>query len=251
MKKKTPLAALSLLALMAAAGCQTRTDVPVVGAAVNSFTGMHDQKMSRLETAAHSAVAQGKTAEALGFYAELYGHDKSADVALNYAQLLRKSGKTQKAIDILSGLVLGGKGDLKEKVSPVLLDEYAAANLEAGKYDIAAEAAARVLDDEAAKAQHADAHNLLGIALDAQGNHKEAEQNYRIALEGWKGNPSSVLNNLGLCLAAQGLFDQSLSELRLALLKAPQKDEIARNIDMVSGLRRNIIPAAPVPITKK
>ena len=72
----------------------------------------------------------------------------------------------------------------------------------------------QVLEDKKTARFHADAYNLLGLVLDAKNQHKEAEQNYRQALDGWKGDPTSVMNNLGLCLAAQGQFDESLMMLR-------------------------------------
>ena len=56
------------------------------------------------------------------------------------------------------------------------------------------------------------------------------------------------MNNLGLCLAAQGMFDESLTMLRQALIKAPHKQEIARNIVMVDNLRKALVPTAPVSV---
>jgi Tfp pilus assembly protein PilF len=68
---------------------------------------------------------------------------------------------------------------------------------------------------------------------------------FRQALDGWKGDPTSVMNNLGLCVASEGKFDEALDQLRRALVIAPQKEEIARNIVLVEGLRDKVVPKAP------
>ena len=59
------------------------------------------------------------------------------------------------------------------------------------------------------------------------------------------------MNNLAVCLASQGMFDESLTTLRQALVMAPRKQEIANNIQMVSELRLAVLPSAPVSIQKK
>lgn len=243
---------LLLVTLLGITGCthKTTTDTPVVGLALNNMTGMHDQTEARLSTAANNAMTEGKTKEALVYYSKLYKDKPTQDVALNYAQLLRKTGKAPQAIDILSPFVNGRDGVLRSTAAPVMLNEYAAANIETGNYALAEDALNIVLEEKKAAGFHADADNLLGLILDAKNHHKEAEQYYRQALDGWKGDPSSVMNNLGLCLAAQGQFDESLMMLRQALIKAPHKEEIARNIKMVSDLRKAVVPTAPISVTK-
>ena len=238
---------LSLAALLSVVSCKT-TDTPVVGTALNNVTGMHDQVESRLTTAANNAVAEGKTSEALDLYSKLYAKSHTADVTLNYAQLLRKTGKAKRALDILEPYVNGPAGTVKDVAQPIMINEYAAGEIETGNYDLAETLLNKVLEDKNAAPFHADAYDLLGIVLDAKGQHKEAEQSYHQALDGWKGDPTSVMNNLGLCLAAQGMFDESLTMLRQALIKAPHKQEIARNIVMVDNLRKALVPTAPVSV---
>jgi Flp pilus assembly protein TadD len=224
-------------------------DVPVIGKALNSSMGMQDQRMARLSTAANNAIAEGRTKEALVYYSKLYNENQKPDNALNYAQLLRKTGQAEDAVKILSPFVNGRDGEIKGSAKPVMLNEYAAANIELGKYDLAEEALNKVLEDNKATAFHPDADNLLGLILDARNRHKEAEQYYRQALDSWKGDPSAVMNNLGLCLAAQGMLDQSLMVLHQALVKAPHNEEIARNIQMVDNLRKSLVPTAPISVT--
>jgi Flp pilus assembly protein TadD len=245
---------LSLAALLSVAGCKTtETDnnVPFVGKALDSLNGMHDETEARLSTAANNAIAEGKTGEALELYSRLYDKDRTEDTALNYAQLLRKTGKPEAALKVIGPFIYGRDGTIKGTASPILLNEYAAANIGLGKYDLAENVLNSVIENKNATSAHRDSYDLLGIVLDAKGKHKEAEQSYHQALDGWKGDPTAVMNNLGLCLAAQGKFDQSLTTLRQALIKAPHKEEIARNIKMVSDLQKGLQPKTPISVVKK
>ncbi|MFH1157586.1 MAG: tetratricopeptide repeat protein [Pseudomonadota bacterium] len=244
-------------ALLMVAGCKT-TETPLVGQALDSLTGSHDISEDRLSTAAANAIAEGKTDEALTLYERLYTQTHSGfflpddvthrDIALNYAQLLRRTGKAQRALDVLAPFMkdTGSRPRRNYKPDPVVLNEYAAGSIETGDFEKAEKLLNQVLEDKDAAKAHADAHNLLGIILDAKDQHKEAEQSFRQALDNWKGDKTSVMNNLGLCLASQGMFDESLMTLRQALIMAPQKQEIAGNIRMVTDLRKSVIPAAPV-----
>ncbi len=244
---RTSAIALSLTALLSVTACKLN-NAPVVGKAIDGIDGMHDETEARLATSAQNAIAAGKTRQALALYTKLYLENHSAEVSLNYAQLLRKTGNTQKAISILKPFVLDDKGAIEDNAAPIMLNEYAAANIELGHYHTAEIALEKVLKSKQAFGFHADAYDLLGVALDAQGWHQEAEQDYKRALKSWKGDPTSVMNNLGLCLAAQGMFDESLTILRQALIKAPHNTEIARNIGMVSRLRKTFVPTAPITI---
>lgn len=238
-----------LLALSACAGGMPDGTSPAK--AVDSMMGKRAAVQTRLTTQAAEAIATGRTKEALASYEKLYQQDKrDLDVAINYAQLLRKNGETAKAAEILAPFVKSKAAGSKKQLSPLLLNEYAAIQIEMGDFAAAMPVLQQVIDDPAAAPHHADALNLQGVALDAQGSHKEAEQKFRLALEGWNGNPTSVMNNLALCLASQAMFDESLNTLRRALVMAPDKQEIARNIQIVSELRDAIVPTAPVNIKK-
>ena len=103
-----------------------------------------------------------------------------------------------------------------------------------GNY-IDAEDAARkavLLDPKRGQAYH-----VLGIALDAQGHHEQAQVALQKALDHWEGNPSAVLNNIGLNLAAQGFLDEAIETLRKAQDMAPNRKEIERNLRIVSALQ--------------
>lgn len=241
--------ALSAAALLLCA-CAASNDAHV-GDPVDNLQGQRATTERRLATAAADAMAAGKTQEALVSYEKLYQRDgRNPDIAVNYAQLLRRSGKPAEAARILAPFAEGKRKDSARAPLPMLKNEYAAALIETGKFDKAQEMLRSVLEDPAQNEFHPDAGNLTGIALDAQGHHKEAEKMFRRALDGWKGDPTSVMNNLSLNLASQGMFDEALTTLRRAQLMAPHKTEIARNIQIVSDLRDAVVPKAPVSLKK-
>ena len=73
--------------------------------------------------------------------------------------------------------------------------QRAAALIQAGHTDEAEQALRRLL---AANATNADAHNLLGVAMDQRGNPVEAEREYRTALS-FSPRSISARANLGCC----------------------------------------------------
>lgn len=248
MMRTHSLTALSLISFLALSACAGK-EMPNP---VDSMMGRKEATELRLSTAATEAITEGRTEEALKLYEDLYTKKpRDTDVALNYAQLLRKSGKADEAAAVLAPFVEGKSSAKKSKIAPIILNEYAAAEIELGHFENAEIILNCVLENEKSKDYHADAYNLMGIVLDANARHREAESMFRMALDTWKGNPTSILNNLALSLAHQGMFDESLMTLRKALVMAPDKKEIARNIDLVSDLRANVVPSAPVDIKKK
>ncbi len=236
---------LSMAALLLSA-CAAQNDLNV-GDPINDLQGQRAATERRLATAAADAMAQGKTNEAFVSYEKLYQRDsRNPDVAVNYAQLLRRTGKADQAVKVL-GPYAEGKGKTSSRTPlPMLKNEYAAALIETGKFDAAEKTLRSVLTAQADAEFHPDASHLLGVALDAQGKHAEAEKHFRQALDGWRGDATSVMNNLALNLASQGKFDEALTTLRKAQVMAPAKTEIARNIQIVSDLRDAVVPKAPV-----
>lgn len=235
----------SLLLLSAAAlgGCKT-TETSPLSASIDSLLGKRTQAEARLSTAASAAMAQGKIAEALAHYEALYNRKAipDAETTLNYAQLLRRSGRAAQAIEILKPLA-------GPSAPAAIRTEYAAALIAQGDFTQGEKILGGVLEDEKAKDFHKDAYNLMGVALDARGERTEAEQMFRQALDGWKGDASPVLNNLGLNLAGQGRFDEALTHLRRAQIAAPGREELARNVILVTELRDKVL-RRPAPVKK-
>jgi len=250
MTRRFPILAAALLMCLALGGCKTSQSNPFTRP-LDGALGHRGESEARLSTAAAAAIAEGKADEALDKYQTLHlHHPNNPEIAVNYAQLLRKTGKADKASDILSGFVLTKNGHPLEDADPLVLNEYAASRIALGDFAGAEKTLDRVLEDEKAKKFHNDAWNLMGVALDARGQHKEAEEMFRQALDGWKGDPTSVMNNLALCLASEGMFDESLSTLRRALVMAPGNEEIAHNIQLVEQLRDAVVSKAPVDLKK-
>lgn len=240
-------AALALALLLA--GCAGNPHEMSMANAIDSARGKKQAVESRLTTAAAEAIATGHADEALPKYEKLYMANRGdAGHALNYAQLLRRAGRGDEALRVLTPFIKTAQSR-KDTISPLLVNEYAAALIERGRLTDAQKILDIVLTDDSAAASHADAMNLLGVALDAQGRHKEAETMFRLALDGWNGNPTTVMNNLALCLANQARFDDALTTLRQALVMAPDKQEIARNIQIIQELRDNVVQQ-PVNIKK-
>lgn len=248
-KNRAALAVLlAALAVLPACGPKSPLMKPV-----DSMSGRKAATEARMATAASAAFKEGRTAEALAKYERLYKKQVgfNADVSLNYAQLLRKSGRAEEALDVLRPFVEKRRGKLRDGTGPMILNEYASIKIALGDFARAEEVLDTVLEDKNAAEFHRDAKNLMGVSLDARGQHVEAERMFRMALDGWKGDPTSVMNNLALCLSAQGAFDESLTILRKALVIAPQKEEIARNIEIIEALRDKIVKKAPPPSPAK
>ncbi len=237
-KQSTYTLLLSLITLVSLSACQLK-DQPVMPL---DFHAKVTER--RLATEANEAIRSGKIEDAIVKFEKLYNSMSTRDttVALNYAQLLRKKGFPEKSIKVLSPYVDTRRGKINSKAEPILINELAASVIETGDFNRAQNLLSEVFGNEEAKKFHADSHNLQGIILGAKKDYPLAEEHFRIALDGWTGDATSVKNNLAVCLASQAKFDEALMLLRQALIEAPEKVEIAKNIELISELRDAIIP---------
>lgn len=248
MKRASLRTALLLTTLLSLSACDKQ---PEIGATLDSMQGMKQESREHLTIAAADAESTENLQEALRLTRELYKMDEgNREIALKYARLLRKAGRTTAAIKVLAPLTVDKAGRPLRNANPEMMTELAAAYIAAADFNRGEQVLDAVLESKDAGAQHTEAYNLMGVVLDAKGEHKEAETMFNMALDRWKGNPASVMNNLALSLANQGMFDQSLSTLRKALVISPDKQEVARNIQIVQDLRDNIVPGAPVKLRK-
>lgn len=207
-----------------------------------------DKIGAALEQAAEQASGSGNTAESLALLERSYKRDSgNMGLATRYAHALRLAGRETRATLVLAPFVgEDGKGDAAAHA------EYAASMAAMGTYDQAETHARQAVT---AEPQNAQAYHILGIALDAQGHHKEAEEAFRKALEFWQGDPGPVLNNLGLNLATQGFLDEAVDTLRKAAATSPNRTEIERNLRIVSALqtqppKASGLKLAPLPARK-
>lgn len=240
-KKNSPAKALApalAVAIVLSLG-SCKTDMALTKP-VDTLAGEHQATKDRLAKSAKDALDAGKIDEATELYAKLYkGNAQDKKVVLAYAKLLRKTENPQKAVKVLNNY---GKADAEVQM------ELGAAHIAAGDFERGEKTLNAVLENEQYKKYHIEAYNLMGVVLDTKGQHKDAENMFRQALDDWDGNPASVMNNLALSLASQGMFDQSLHVLREALVISPDKQEVARNIQIVSDLRDSIVPEAPLKL---
>ncbi len=170
----------------------------------------------------------GDRRENLNFTAGLYKRNPKDEFAAGrYAKALRESGDLKKAETILTPFLKG------KSPATLTFTEMGALELETGDFKSAESYARKAIkaDDGNYRAWH-----VLGISLDAQQKHPEAETAFRKALELWKGDSIPVMNNLALNLAAQGYTDKALNLLYSAKEKDPTRVEIERNIRIIRTL---------------
>ncbi|MFL6230298.1 MAG: tetratricopeptide repeat protein [Pyrinomonadaceae bacterium] len=79
-----------------------------------------------------------------------------------------------------------------------------------------------------------EANNLLGLAYDHRGQHKEAQEFYQRALS-IAPNDAHVINNLGYSLYLDDRPKEALTKLKLAARLDPSSREIFNNLGFASG----------------
>ncbi len=244
---KRPLLSLLLLTLpvtMALTGCQTTGQQTLQ-------QERSDKINAALDRAADEASSKGETKESLAFLESRYKREsKNPEAATKYAAALREAGRLNRADLILAPFAT----DEKAPANSAVQTEYASIQAAMGSYPEAEAHARKAVEADPASGQ---AYHILGIVLDAQGYHPQAEVAFRKALDNWSGDPSPVMNNLGLNLASQGFLDEAIDTLRKAAAIAPNRTEIERNLRIVSALPvqlprsgTRLVPKVPKPAAK-
>ena len=129
---------------------------------------------------------------------------KNEETALAYATDLRKGGLIEQAALVLKPFAIE-----KRQANADVLTEYAKIVLSTGNF---AEAQLYAQEATLLNDSYAPAHHVLGIAMDAQGYHDDAERHLEKALTLLEpGDPlrPAVVNNLALVLAGQGDTDRA------------------------------------------
>ncbi len=220
----------------------------VVLAACQSTQGENLQKSradridSSLGRAASSADMRGHPKQSLSFLEQKYKRNSGDEVAaLDYAAALRRADYLNRATIILAPFANSETSGSMAKA------EYAAIQLAQGNYAAAEEYAQKAIIQNS---DNFEAYHYLGIALDAQGMHEEAERSFRKGLELWQGDPTTIMNNLALNLTSQGFLDEAAAILEKALAVAPDRMEVERNLRIVRALQESGGYAAPQPSKK-
>ena len=219
------LLTVSFIGMMALTACQSATT-----SATNEGPLTQDARLNvALEKAAAKAAMSGQPEESLALMEKIYMRDSdNPDTAVKYAYALRKNGRLNRAALVISPFARD-----KDNPNAAAKVEFASVQAALGNYAMAEEFARSAI---ALEPDNSGAEHVLGIALDAQGVHDEAETAFVTALEKWEGDPSMVMNNLGLNLAAQGRFDEAIAVLKEASQIAPYRREIERNLRIVTAL---------------
>ena len=222
---------LSLFVCTALSACQTSQSVQDANLRASSI----DQAMAQSYNYAR------KPTKSVPFLERLYKQNPDdEETAVDYAMALREQGQLDRARIILEPFARANPP------SSLSTAEFAAIQLADGQYEAAEKFAQKsVIADE----NNFRAFHLLGIALDAQGLHEEAERAYRKGLNLWQGDPTSIMNNLALNLASQGYLDESIEILNKAMEVAPGRREIERNLRIVTALKQ--ADGYPVPKPNK
>lgn len=193
------------------------------------------------QTITDKALLYGDRKESFSTVQRLYeANPGDSLLAARYAKVLRESGDIKKAKAVLDKVS-------RDKSAPTLAyTELAALNLETGNFTGAETASRRAIkaDNDNYRAWH-----ILGISLDAQQKHPQAQTAFEKALSMWKGDPVPVMNNLALNLAAQGETDKALEMLYEAKKKDPGRIEIERNIRIIRTLNEPATYDRPKPKT--
>lgn len=195
-----------------------------------------------LQRAANAASVNGNSNESLSYLETIYkrnSHDPK--IAIRYATALREAGSLKQADLVLAPFANGADSTAELK------SEYAALLLSMGNYEMAEKYAQKaVLQDNS----YAQAYHHLGVALDAQGMHEPAERAFRKGLELWQGDPTAIMNNLALNLAAQGYFEESYEILGKARDLSPEKIEIERNMRIIKAMQQTEQGWVPKPTAR-
>ncbi len=249
-RKISPIHVLCMVSMLALGSCKITTESDNGIPLYDSLNGMQSQTEHHMLASADEAMESGHYEDAVVMYEKLYmSHGTDDDIALRFAQALRKTGHQNRALMVLSPYIYGHDKKTRENNRnagnysgpPAMMAEYAACQVELGRYDKAMSVSETLLNDDSAFAWHPVAYNIRGIALDSTGRHSSAEDSYRMALDSWGDNPTPVMNNLALSLTYQGHFDEALSTLRQALVIDPERTELARNIEIITEIRDSVI----------
>jgi Flp pilus assembly protein TadD len=215
--RRYALALLCMTTALSLGACSSdNTPSSAPGTSISSQTGSADK-----------SIQYGEKRESFATVERLYAaNPDDAMIAARYAKVLRESGDIKKAKTVLDKITKPGAPSLA-------FTELAALNLETGNFSGAESAVRKAIkaDDNNYRAWH-----ILGISLDAQQKHPEAQTAFEKALSLWKGDAVPVMNNLALNLAAQGHTDKALAMLNEAKKKDPGRIEIERNIRIIRTL---------------
>jgi Flp pilus assembly protein TadD len=153
-------------------------------------------------------------------------HPDDSGLALNLARDFRYGGHAQSAIDV-AGLFIERHGPSAAMLAELGKDYLAANRLGLAERTLRQAAAAAPSDWQVLSA--------LGVTIDYQGGHVQAEEIYARALALSPDNPI-LLNNLGLSQAQNGQLAGALATLRRAADQPAATAQVRQNLALVEAL---------------
>lgn len=239
-----------LIALLGLTACQAQKQAAPAEQARSDM----DKLLNR---AARNAEAGGNTSKSLALLRQVYRRNTDKpEAVLRYAKALRKADNAGRAIKILNDFL--DRHETLDSLTRIRLNsELALSHLGQGNFDLGRKNAHAAIEageehDESDIANAvAKAHHLLGIALDAQGQHKKAEKAFRNSMENWKGDPVPIMNNLALNLANQGHMDEAVKILKKARTTAPDRKIVERNLRILTTMNEEVSYNIPPPPPSK
>lgn len=182
-----------------------------------------------LQQAAYTAGAQGAIDQSLALYERLYKRNPTDEaVAEQYTAALISAGYLEQAAFVLKNFAIQESANKFQKL------EYAKLLLKIGQFKEAEGFLRGMVTSDNANLQ---ALHLLGVALDAQGFHEQAEKALRRALASWQGDPTPILNNLALNLMAQGFLDEATVIMAQAKSLEPENETVQNNAKVLKEIK--------------
>jgi Flp pilus assembly protein TadD len=224
-RAKTSLAALAV-ALAGISACASTPD-PDAKAAAELQAAMAEA----MKPATPEEIEAANNADPLtkaNFWSKEYAKDaENLDNALTFADALRGIGSTERAVEVLSEVLVIHPNE--PRILMPLGRALAANGNQLG--------AARAFEQVAvAQPDRADAWAALGTSMDQLENHKGAQVAYERALA-IEPARASTLANYGLSLALTGDLTGAEAKLRQAAAIAPGDVRIRENLALVLGLQ--------------
>lgn len=152
---------------------------------------------------------------------------KDRQTALNYANILGRTGRNDQALAVMRSLAITYPKD------QVVLAAYGKALASAGQFEPALDAIRRAQNPAYPDWKLLSAEAAI---LDQMGNPTEARTLYRRALD-IRPNESSVLSNLGMSYMLSGDLKQSETYLRQAAGSPDADSRVRQNLALVVGLQ--------------
>ena len=149
--------------------------------------------------------------------------------ALSFARNLRQMGGAQQAVTLLMEVVMTAPDN------PSVLSEYGKALTAVGRSQDAIPFFARSVQMDS---RDWTTFSAYGVALDQTGAHKQAQDNYFVALDLSPNNPT-IQGNLAMSYVLSGQIAQGEAILRKLVARPDATAQMRQNLAMVASLKGN------------